>query len=189
MIFIGADQAELLGRQLARSCRDQLAYSPIGGTRSPSLPDGYRHGRLVARLGRGEEAWGRAKDAIRHWQAHSAATMTITPPDAPIEAGVTVLASRAFGPVLAVLPCRIVYGTDEPRRFGFAYGTLPGHPIQGEEGFHVAREADGTVTAEIVSFSRPVEVAARLAGPAGRWVQKTVTARYMDGLRRHVAQW
>jgi uncharacterized protein (UPF0548 family) len=31
------------------------------------------------------------------------------------------------------VPCRVVYVVDEPRRAGFAYGTLPGHPEIGGE--------------------------------------------------------
>jgi NAD(P)-dependent dehydrogenase (short-subunit alcohol dehydrogenase family) len=44
-----------------------------------------------------------------------------------------------YGPsgirVNAVAPCRVVYVTEEARRFSFAYGTLPGHPEQGEVAF------------------------------------------------------
>ncbi|SIP67631.1 hypothetical protein BN9982_740001 [Mycobacterium tuberculosis] len=30
-------------------------------------------------------------------------------------------------------PCRVVYVIDEPDVRGFGYGTLPGHPVSGEE--------------------------------------------------------
>jgi uncharacterized protein (UPF0548 family) len=56
------------------------------------------------------------------------AGLTVTPETAPIEEGGTVVVSRNFGPVLLVAPCRIVYTTATATRFGFAYGTLPGHP-------------------------------------------------------------
>ena len=76
--------------------------------------------------------------------------------------------------------------TDEPQRFGFAYGTLPGHPEVGEEAFHVVLDDDATVSAEIVAFSRPGDLLTRLAGPVARGAQKAVTRRYLAGIQRYV---
>ena len=36
-----------------------------------------------------------------------------------------------IGPLTAVAVCRIVAVVDEPDRYGFAYGTLPGHTERG----------------------------------------------------------
>jgi uncharacterized protein (UPF0548 family) len=102
---------------------------------------------------------------------------TVTPEAAPVEEGGTVVVSRSFGPVLLVAPCRIVYTTATATRFGFAYGTLPGHPEQGEEAFHVSFE-DGQVVAEIVAFSRPADLPTRLAGPLARRIQKAAIICY-----------
>jgi uncharacterized protein (UPF0548 family) len=44
---------------------------------------------------------------------------------------------------------------DEENRRGFAYGTPPGHPEQGEEAFVVALREDGQVTFTVTAFSRP----------------------------------
>lgn len=52
-------------------------------------------------------------------------------------------------------PVRVVYVIDEPRRKGFAYGTLPGHPESGEESFIVDQRDDGTVWLTVTQFSRP----------------------------------
>ena len=92
-----------------------------------------------------------------------------------------------LGPATVVAPCRVVYATEEPTRFGFAYGTLPGHPERGEEACAVVIDDDGTVTAEIIAFSRPGDLAARLGGPIARQIQKAVTRRYLAGIRGHVA--
>jgi uncharacterized protein (UPF0548 family) len=100
----------------------------------------------------------------------------------------TLLASRRLGPLLVVAPCRIVYTTATSSRFGFAYGTLPGHPERGEDAFHVVRHEDDTVTAEIVAFSRPADLPTRLAGPAARLIQKAVTRRYLRGIADYVRQ-
>ena len=67
-----------------------------------------------------------------------------------------------------------------PGRFGFAYGTLPGHPEQGEEAFHVHRDASGVVTVEIVAFSRPASLLARLGSPVARAIQQRTTRSYVD---------
>ncbi len=74
---------------------------------------------------------------------------------ARLQPGVTVVATRLIGPMVLAIPCRIVYCTDEPNRFGFAYGTLPGHPERGEEAFHVLRGPENSMTGQIVAFSRP----------------------------------
>jgi uncharacterized protein (UPF0548 family) len=69
-----------------------------------------------------------------------------------------------YGPALAApLPlgwievvCRVVDVVDEPDRFGFAYGTLPVHPDQGEESFTVALLPDGGVVFEIIRCDEPL---------------------------------
>jgi uncharacterized protein (UPF0548 family) len=59
--------------------------------------------------------------------------------------------------------CRVVYLVDEATRFGFGYGTLPGHPEQGEETFIVETGAEGGFRFKVRAFSRPSERPARLA--------------------------
>ena len=54
--------------------------------------------------------------------------------------------------------CRIVYLLDETspvRRYGFAYGTLPGHAERGEERCSVEWHSDDTVWYDLLAFSRP----------------------------------
>jgi uncharacterized protein (UPF0548 family) len=71
-------------------------------------------------------------------------------------------------PVLALAaPCRVVGVVDEPTRWGFAYGTLPGHLEQGEEAFVVSTSPEETVRFDIVAFSRPGDSVVRLSGPIG----------------------
>jgi uncharacterized protein (UPF0548 family) len=74
---------------------------------------------------------------------------------------------------------------DEADRYGFAYGTLPGHPEQGEEAFVVERLADRTVF-RIVALSRPAEWLARAGGPISRRIQRSTARRYLDALAAHV---
>ena len=83
-------------------------------------------------------------------------------------------------------PCRVVYAIEEPGRHGFAYGTLPDHPECGEESFVLELPTDGAVIFTITAFSRPATALARLAGPAGSFVQHRVTRRYLRALRNAV---
>ncbi|WP_410050073.1 DUF1990 family protein [Actinomadura sp. CNU-125] len=55
--------------------------------------------------------------------------------------------------------------TEDERRAGFGYGTLPGHAMAGEESFVVDIDGTGAVWLTITSFSRPTTAVARLAGP------------------------
>jgi uncharacterized protein (UPF0548 family) len=55
------------------------------------------------------------------------------------------------------------------KRHGFAYGTLPGHAESGEEWFLVEWDrTDGGVCYDILAFSRPQQILARLGYP---WVR------------------
>ena len=71
---------------------------------------------------------------------------------------------------------------DEPRRRGFSYGTLTGHPETGEERFLLERLDDGRVTLTITAISRPASTLARLGGPLTRAAQRWMTQRYLRAL-------
>src|SRR6266478_469196 len=83
--------------------------------------------------------------------------------------------SRHFG-VWSLDFCRVVYVLNaEPEkngsieRTGFAYGTLPGHAVRGEEIFSVEwHPVTQEVWYEIFSFSQPANSLIRLAGPLAR---------------------
>jgi len=77
----------------------------------------------------------------------------------------------------------VVYVVDEPARAGFAYGTLPAHPEEGEEAFLVHRY-DGRVRFEVVAFSKPRHPLARLGAPVTRFLQLRTNNHYLDAMRR-----
>jgi uncharacterized protein (UPF0548 family) len=62
--------------------------------------------------------------------------------------------------------------------FGFAYGTMPGHPERGEESFQVRLNSQGAVSFHVVAFSRPGDLATKLAGPIATSLQSIATRRY-----------
>lgn len=172
---------------IERSCRELVVtYREIGATANDRLPPGYRHDRASVPIGQGAEVFERGRDALRAWAAHAGIGATVTPRHAPVEPGVTVVVTVPLGPVTVVAPCRIVAVIDTDDAFGFAYGTLPGHPEQGEESFTVRKGTEGNVNFEIVAFSRPSDPLVRIAGPLSRLIQRRATTGYLEGVRRFV---
>lgn len=162
--------------QAHRDAQRSLAYSypGVGITRDDGdAPFGYDHDRNREELGRGEPVFERAREAIRTWEMFPAPLATIEPKGIPIEEGeVAGVVMRVFG-LWFLNAARIVYVIDEPRRFGFAYGTLPGHVEAGEERFLVEWLLDDTVVYSIVAFSQPRYWLARLGKPMARRLQRT----------------
>jgi uncharacterized protein (UPF0548 family) len=97
--------------------------------------------------------------------------------EGPAEDGRTVVLGIGR-PLVLVMPCRVVYVVNEPDRKGFGYGSLTGHPEQGEESFVVVIDTDGTVRLEITAFSRPDNTLIRASGAVGRRIQARATRRY-----------
>jgi len=86
------------------------------------------------------------------------------------------------GPIVITAPARVVYLIDEPKRKGFAYGTLPGHPEDGEEAFIVSQHEDESVWLTIRAFSRPSSRKWWAVYPALRVAQEFYTRRYLRAL-------
>jgi uncharacterized protein (UPF0548 family) len=120
------------------------------------------------------------------WQAQTGAGLTVYPGE-PVADGQTfalVIRLPVGGYVMAA--GRVVFVLDEPDRRGFGYGTLPGHPEQGEEAFVVARRGD-RLCFEVTAFSRPRHPLARLAKPVTRLLQRQTARRYLAAMRAAIA--
>jgi uncharacterized protein (UPF0548 family) len=100
--------------------------------------------------------------------------------------GESVVLVLRRGPFLVVVPNRIVAVVDEPRRFAFAYGTLPGHPERGEESFDVEHLPDATVRATIRVQAGPGTLAGRAGAPIVRRLQSAALRAYLDAIACHV---
>jgi uncharacterized protein (UPF0548 family) len=79
---------------------------------------------------------------------------------------------------------RIVYVIEEPRRFGFAYGTLPGHMAIGEERFLIEWNADDDVYYDVLAFSRARHPLMKLGYPLVRRLQKRFGRESAAAMRR-----
>jgi uncharacterized protein (UPF0548 family) len=97
-------------------------------------------------------------------------------PNAPIEVGTDVAVSVSHFGFHSLNACRIAYLINEDgptKRFGFAYGTLWEHAESGEERFTVEwRRDEDEIWYDLLAFSRPRKMAARLAYPLTRTLQK-----------------
>jgi uncharacterized protein (UPF0548 family) len=97
--------------------------------------------------------------------------------------------ARALG--LCLNACRVVYVVEEEepvRRFAFAYGTLPEHAESGEERFQVELLEDDSVWYDILAFSRPNQLLARLAYPYVRRKQKQFARESMLAMKAAVTR-
>ncbi len=186
MFRVRKPDAEHLSHFLARQRTAPLTYTEVGASFDAELPTGYHHVRDGIDLGAAPATWERAKAGIRAWAAHRGAGMTVVPADAPIAEGTTVAVLTSLGPLHVLSACRIVRVVDEPDRYGFAYGTLPSHPEEGEEHFVVTRASDGAVRFDVVAFSRPHDLLTKLGGPVPRRIQARATRQYLAGMRAAV---
>ncbi len=171
------DLRDLLER--ARGAR--FTYATVGMAHHGHAPPRYRVDRWERHLGTGGRVFERAAAALRGWEMHRRSGLVVLA-DGPAEVG-TVVAMSA--PVLVGhvdITCRVVEVIDRPDRHGFAYGTLPEHPEEGEEVFLVARSADGAVTLSITTASRIRHPLGRLLPPVARLVQHRATTRYLDAM-------
>jgi len=109
---------------------------------------------------------------------------TVYAPDgsALIAPGDTAMLRIPFLLARVKAPARVVYVVDEPTRRGFAYGTLPGHPEDGEEAFVVEIADDDSVWIVIRAFSRPARWYWWLVYPVLRMTQEFYTRRYLRAL-------
>lgn len=185
------DQAMGLGL-LTIEVRDQLAnaeltYQEVGAT-ADDLPAGYHQLTRSVPIGHGHQVFTGAGDAVRHWQVQLGAGLQVSASAPTAVAGAVVILGLGIGSLRLQAPCRVVYTVDEPRRRGFAYGTLTGHPESGEEAFIIEHHADDTVSFKVTAFSRPATRLAKIAGPVGAVVQRQITVRYLQSLSKIARQ-
>jgi len=148
----------------------EFSYAEVGATRA-SPPGSYNvhHGRRL--IGHGPAAFAQAKNAIRRWEMFHNGWTHLCWPAAPIESGTTVAMLAGYLGLYSLNFCRIVYVIDEPRRYGFAYGTLPDHVEEGEERFVVDWLEHGSVWYDVFAFSRPRHLLAKIGNPLVRALQ------------------
>jgi uncharacterized protein (UPF0548 family) len=175
-----------IGRFLDDQRSLPFSYPEVGASRD-GAPPGYPLNQLRGRLGAGPEAFARAVEALRRWRMYETGWTKLCWPDAPITEGTVVgVLGRHFG-LWSLNPCRIVYVIEEEgpplERYGFAFGTLPGHVERGEERFTVEWDrADDSVSYEVFAFASPAHPLARAGPPFVRLVQRRFAAASLQAM-------
>jgi uncharacterized protein (UPF0548 family) len=180
MITVRRPTDEMLRRYVAAQSKLDFTYSGIGTT-ATTPPANYTVDHARVRLGQGSDTFQRARNALDEWQQFALGWAEAWPADTQLREGETVaVLIRAFG-LWWLNAARIVYAVDEAaesiERYGFAYGTLPGHVEAGEERFLVEwNRNDDSVWYDIRAFSRPRHVLTRL----GKWQVRRMQQRFRD---------
>lgn len=116
-------------------------------------------GERRAVIGSGGAKFASAGEAVMRWEVKTRAGFRVIRvgdhgaffSDDPVALGECAIIR--LGPLRE--SARVARVIAEPRRRGFAYGTLPEHPLRGEEAFLVEWNDDDRVELVIRSFSRP----------------------------------
>ena len=175
MVSLQKPSADSICRFLATQVDLPFSYAAVGAS-AATPPDGYDVDSTRIKLGEGESVFNVAKAALQRWEQFRLGWVEAWPSDTPIQPGAVVaVLGQAVG-LWWFNSCRIVYVVDESgpvSRFGFAYGTLPGHVESGEERFLIEWDrADDSVYYDIRAFSRPNHFLARLGYPVVRRAQE-----------------
>ncbi len=194
MPFLRKPTPATLRRILAQQSSLEFTYDEVGATAdlpasAVSLPSCFTVDHTRVELGAGPAVFERAKSGLARWQQFRLGWLEAFPGDTPLRAGETVLVVARAGGLWWTNAARIVYTIDEQSeastRFGFAYGTLPGHVESGEERFLIEWDrVTGVVWLDIRAFSRPRHVLVRLNRGRSRAMQKRFGAEAAVAMRR-----
>ncbi len=157
---------------LSRQTDLAFNYHHVGATRE-TPPAGFKIDHTRAQLGTGVDLFRAARTAIEQWQQLDLGWLRAQAncPTVTADAVVATIA-RSMG-VWWFNVCRVIYVIDEAdRQYGFGYGTLAGHMAKGEERFLVEIDDKGQVWYDILAFSKPERLLARVGYPYLRVVQK-----------------
>lgn len=185
-VRIGLSDGEL-ERLLDRARAAHPTYAHVGSTLDVSSAASRLARTHHLDVGGGDVDFAAAVGALRSWVPQRGIGADIVPDGQAVVLGATVLVVLRRGPARVVAPNRVVAVIDDPCRFAFAYGTLPGHPESGEESFMVELLPDGVVRATIRVDAVPATVPARVVAPLVRRLQTTALRGYLDAIARHVA--
>jgi len=173
-----------------------MPYPNVGATRDAGVlvdaPAGFRARERSVVIGSGAGRWEFARREVLRWGVKTRAGFEVQAAGDPLErpsasamAPVTPgeTAEVRFRLPLFVLrePVRVIWVDDGPQRAGFGYGTLPGHPLVGEEAFIVERDDDGIVRFTVRAFAHPAP-RWRMLAPVLSIARGIMVRRYLRAL-------
>jgi uncharacterized protein (UPF0548 family) len=175
MLSLRKPSAESVNRFLAAEAKRAFSYTDVGTTAS-TPPAGFVLDHTRIKLGEGQSVFLAGKAALRRWDQMRLGWVDVGPSTPQIVMGENLAVMGWAIGLWWLNSCRIIYVIDESEpisRFGFAYGTLPGHVESGEERFLIEwDQSNDTVWYDILAFSRPNHFLARLGYPVVRRTQK-----------------
>jgi uncharacterized protein (UPF0548 family) len=175
MLSLRKPSADAIQHFLAAQANLPFTYAAVAAT-ADTPPTGYDVDRTRVNLGAGEPVFWRAVAAVRKWEQFRLGWVDTWPPKTPIQSGEIVAVLGRTAGLWWLNACRIVYVVDQTgplSKFGFAYGTLPGHVESGEERFLIEWDhGDDRVWFDILAFSRPHHFLSRVGYPVVRRLQK-----------------
>lgn len=153
-----------------------FTYDTLGMTASGIAPRGYDLDAYGITLGRGEATFERARLACAAFGMYPEGWTRVSAlsPVAPGMLFATV--ARHFG-FWSLHPCRVIdvfdTTTETERRWGFYFGTLPGHGERGEERFTISHDLRlDQVRYSVCAMSQPADLLTRLGYPIARALQR-----------------
>ena len=183
---------ERIAKFIESQTRLEFTYPSVGDTRNGDHPSGFLVDHNRVRLGTGQAVFDAAKRALCEWEHYRFDWIELHRPDVdPVPDQTVGVLARALG-LWVLNACRVVYVVEEEeplRRFAFAYGTLPEHAESGEERFQVEwHEEDDSVWYDILAFSRPNQLLARLAYPYVRRKQRQFARESKSAMKAAVTE-
>lgn len=163
---------------------------PGWGEERWSPPSGFRAYERTVPVGHGSAFWESAVGELLRWGVKTRSGFDVVPDGGAgrrVEPGGSYWLIATIGPWRVREPARVVAVEERPDRCGFAYGTLEGHPVSGEEAFILSRTSGDDVLLTLRSLTR--------AAPGGPWrvvfpvllvAQRWYRHRYVRALQQTV---
>jgi uncharacterized protein (UPF0548 family) len=153
-------------RQSSKGFNSREQGYVVNYLRTGERPAGLRLCERSAVVGRGEQAYDRARNALANGELLSGVPWaTIRLGGTPAEARNLATVVQCYRSLWCLNPCRVTHAAFGTTRSTVAYATLHGHLLEGEEAFDVRLAHDGRVHVRVASLSKGSGVLGTLATP------------------------
>lgn len=172
-------------KHLTADLRGVSLSCPLDG--DAAVARGFRSSEVSTCLGSDPSTWDFASTEILRWGVKTRSGFAVRQDEGTPSAEVVTPGQRYWliarvGCLRIYEPVQVVAVVDEPDRKGFAYATLDGHPVSGEEAFIVERRDGGSVWFTNRSFTAPPPDKWRPFYPAALLAQPFYRRRYLKSL-------
>jgi len=174
---------------LSRLAEVPCNYEPVGATREELrvAPPGYALQAYQTELGRGDAVFEEACSQLSRFGNYPPSFTRVVANGSTLAAGLCFATLATHFGFASLHPCRVleVFREEQPRRFGFSLGTLPGHIGAGEERFSIWQDPrDGVVRYQVQAFSKPGGLLGWLGAPVFRSFQRRFARETQQTMRR-----